>query len=133
MAIWQNKFKGLFHSAKSRIGKSVAEGELLPTSRGRSNDKRKRNRTLRWAVGIELLEDRVMLASDFMFDGATSTPGGFDATLTLVGTDLVLRDNLTNTVLQSQPLADHSGFTFILGSQQADRLTLDASIPSRQY
>ena len=69
----------------------------------------------------------MLLASDLVFDAVTEQREGFQLTLSSDGTDLQLRDSLTQSVVKTQPIADNTGKVIITGSDQSESLMIDKS------
>ena len=84
---------------------------------------RRCRRTLRNLI-LEGLEQRFLLASDFIYDQSASIIG-FNAKLTNTATDIQLVNTNTNVVLRTLALNDFTGNVNIVGSQAGDTLTLD--------
>ncbi len=84
--------------------------------------KRKRDRLRRFL--IENLENRLLLASDFVYDRSAFLIG-FHAKLTNTPTEIRLVDTNTNVVLHTLARADFTGNVNIVGSQANDTLVLD--------
>ena len=93
--------------------------------------KKKRNRLRRFL--IESLENRLLLASDFVFDQSAFL-AGLNAKLTNSTTEIRLVDANTNAVLHSLPAAEFTGNVKIIGSQGNDLLILEsATAPFKDF
>ncbi len=79
---------------------------------------------------IEMLEQRMVLASDFQFDATAEQRPAFQMTLASDGSNLLLIDSNDGTILKSQSIQHNSGRVAITGSNRADSLTIDQSLPS---
>ena len=81
-----------------------------------------------YRLGLETLESRYLLtAQPLTFDAELGGIGGMDAQLTLMGDELQLLN--AGSVVASRALADTSKIV-VLGSANADSLSIDASLPS---
>ncbi|MCA9072162.1 MAG: hypothetical protein KDA84_24710, partial [Planctomycetaceae bacterium] len=79
-------------------------------------------------VQAQILEDRLLLTSDFVFDAGLESHEGFDLTLTNDGTQLLLLDSGDGLVVKAQSLSDNTGVVIVVGSNLDETLRLDASI-----
>ena len=93
---------------------------------------RKRQRLRRFL--IENLENRLLLANDFIYDRSAAL-FGFNAKLTNTATEIRLVDANTNAVLHSLPLSDFTGNVSIIGSPQDDSLVIDTvgNVPFKNF
>ena len=96
----------------------------------RLRNRNKKIPAMRHKVHLEPLEPRLLLSSDLAYTAAAGT--ALDATLRLQKVDdvdtLQLINNIDQSVLQSQALAETSGVN-ITGADLDDKLTIDFSSP----
>lgn len=79
---------------------------------------------------IEMLEQRMVLASDFLFDAIADQRPAFQVTLASDGANLRVIDSSNGAVLKTQAISDNSGRILITGSAQPESLTIDETLPT---
>ncbi len=94
--------------------------------------RRKKDQKLRSTKRLlfESLEQRMVLAADFVFDATNDQRSGFQFTLGSDGTHIELTDTSTGAIVMEQSLADNSGSIVIKGTRQAESLRIDSSLPN---
>ena len=79
---------------------------------------------------FEGLEQRMLLAADFVFDANDAIREQFNLRLTSDGTNLQLIDTVDGSIVKAQSIVDNSGTVEITGSNQSDTLVFESSLPS---
>ncbi len=113
----------LRHRQKSH---RVGEPRLFAKFAALWSSRTSRHHALR-ARPLEILEPRIVLASDFVFEAINAPVGVSQFTLTSTASELRILNSTNGAVLESQLIQDNSGKILIAGSTADEVLTIDGN------